>query len=400
MSVINDTWRFLVQRRLWPVAILLVAAAVAVPMLLAEEPAPPATAPVVAVKGDKSAVLATEPIVAPAADGDRSGRRQVLGSRKDPFKPAGHADPDADAEGRRAAADAPPTPARADRQGWRRDVRRRARPRRTPAPRSSRRPRSKKTYELNELTVRFGAERDTARRRASDVKRLQALPSSRRARADLPRRAQGQEDRGVPARLGRRRPGRRRVPPVPHHLRDHPHQGGRDGVLRRRPPRMAMVTEEASGAQYQLDVVKIRKTTTTTRQEGQGRQGARVVQVRPARSCAPGSPATGRCATATTSAPAGWRSSAKKAYKAVVAKAAKTARAALLGLRPSGRRAQSPAPPKLCGRAAAPDHRRGVAWPRPHLHRRGAARRASSSTWRRSTPTWRAASSATAAAGA
>ena len=31
MSVLNDTWRFLVQRRLWPVAILLIAAAAAVP---------------------------------------------------------------------------------------------------------------------------------------------------------------------------------------------------------------------------------------------------------------------------------------------------------------------------------------------------------------------------------
>ena len=87
MSVINDTWRFLVQRKLWPVAILLIAAAVAVPKLLAQEPPPPVPKPVVAVKGDKNAVLATEPIVAPAADGDRSGRRQVLGSRKDPFKP-------------------------------------------------------------------------------------------------------------------------------------------------------------------------------------------------------------------------------------------------------------------------------------------------------------------------
>ena len=48
MSVIKDTWRFLVQRKLWPVAILLIAAAVAVPKLLAQEP---------------------------AASGDRSGRR-------------------------------------------------------------------------------------------------------------------------------------------------------------------------------------------------------------------------------------------------------------------------------------------------------------------------------------
>ena len=40
VSILNDTWRFLVQRRLWPVAILLLAAAVAVPMLLSEDPAP------------------------------------------------------------------------------------------------------------------------------------------------------------------------------------------------------------------------------------------------------------------------------------------------------------------------------------------------------------------------
>ncbi len=40
MSVINDTWRFLVQRRLWPVAILLIAAAAAVPMLLRQDPRP------------------------------------------------------------------------------------------------------------------------------------------------------------------------------------------------------------------------------------------------------------------------------------------------------------------------------------------------------------------------
>ena len=87
MSIFKDIWSFLVLRKLWPVAILLIAAAVAVPKLLAEEPAPPVTEAAVAVKGDKNAVLATEPIVAPAADADRSGRRQVLGSRKDPFKP-------------------------------------------------------------------------------------------------------------------------------------------------------------------------------------------------------------------------------------------------------------------------------------------------------------------------
>ena len=77
MSVLNDTWRFLVQRRLWPVAILLIAAAAAVPMLLSQAAgARRRPSPTVAVKADKEAVLAADPIVAQAADGDRAGRRR------------------------------------------------------------------------------------------------------------------------------------------------------------------------------------------------------------------------------------------------------------------------------------------------------------------------------------
>ena len=100
MTVFNDTWRFLVQRKLWPVAILLVAAAVAVPMLLAKEPAAPAAPAVAAVKAEKS-TLATEPIVALASDGDRAGRRRVLGSREGPLQAQRDPDPDPDARVRR-----------------------------------------------------------------------------------------------------------------------------------------------------------------------------------------------------------------------------------------------------------------------------------------------------------
>src|SRR3954470_19172634 len=88
MTVFTDTWRFLVERRLWPVAILLIAAAVAVPLLLGKEPAEPA-GPVAAsaLKSDEGSPLASVPIVAPAGDADGSGRRHVLGSPKNPFKP-------------------------------------------------------------------------------------------------------------------------------------------------------------------------------------------------------------------------------------------------------------------------------------------------------------------------
>lgn len=85
MNLITDPLRQLVQRKLWPVALLLVAALVAVPMLLAKEPEAASVAPLSnAAEGDGmpatfvSAVEVTE-------DGTR---RRVLGAKKDPFEPA------------------------------------------------------------------------------------------------------------------------------------------------------------------------------------------------------------------------------------------------------------------------------------------------------------------------
>src|SRR5690349_22580206 len=91
MNLITDTWRGLIQRKLWPVALLLVGALVAVPLLLAKtpevEPAPPANAVAAAEEG----IPAT--FVTSAAD-EESGedttgkRRRTLGASKDPFEPA------------------------------------------------------------------------------------------------------------------------------------------------------------------------------------------------------------------------------------------------------------------------------------------------------------------------
>jgi hypothetical protein len=168
MNVITDALHFLVQRKLWPVALLLLAAAAAVPMLLSEDPAPaPAVA---AVKADES-TLATDPIVAPAAEADRAGRRHVLGSRKDPFKPnatptptptpaasttptAGQTDTAAGAPSHTSWT--PPTP----------DLTSPATPV-TPA----------KSYEDYELAVRFGLSETNPLPR-KNVKRREALPSS------------------------------------------------------------------------------------------------------------------------------------------------------------------------------------------------------------------------------
>jgi hypothetical protein len=88
MSMITDVWQQLVQRRLWPLAVLLVGALVAVPVVLSKDPAPepvPAS-PLPAVSASKDNATA-DPVVQLADEGALR-RRRVLGVRKDPFKPA------------------------------------------------------------------------------------------------------------------------------------------------------------------------------------------------------------------------------------------------------------------------------------------------------------------------
>jgi len=83
MSAVTNMWRQMVQRRLWPVAILLIAALAAVPLTLANEPAAAPAPPADAALGDDE--LAVVPIVAVAGASDRAERRRVLGAVKNPF---------------------------------------------------------------------------------------------------------------------------------------------------------------------------------------------------------------------------------------------------------------------------------------------------------------------------
>ena len=87
MNAVNTIWRQLVRSKLWPVALLLLAALVAIPMLLAREPATPEPMAPLAVNTEADDSIA-EPIVAKVTPEDRSRRRRVLGVRKDPFRPA------------------------------------------------------------------------------------------------------------------------------------------------------------------------------------------------------------------------------------------------------------------------------------------------------------------------
>jgi hypothetical protein len=177
-SAVTNLWRQFVQRRLWPVAILLVAALAAVPLALTEDPAAPAPPPAPVTTSDSVDELAAAPIVAPAET--QLKRRKVLGNPKNPFgvvddaasssasagdssdvtvqetgdgsqSGSGSGDSPSDGGSTTPVGTTPTTPTEPA----------------APAP-------APKKYALHELTVRFGGD-DGVKRQS--VKRLQALPS-------------------------------------------------------------------------------------------------------------------------------------------------------------------------------------------------------------------------------
>jgi len=327
MTFINDTWRFLVQRRLLPVVIVLIAAAAAVPMLLAKDPvATPAPSAGAAVKSKSSeSALTSQPIVALAGDGDRAGRRRVLGSRKNPFEPQatpaptpspdeGATAPDAGAPdtgknpsvgvspvptGGGGGAIVPPSITVPGQPG-------------VTAP-------EKKRYELFELTVRFGAsDSDPARQ---DVKRLEALPSAEEpvliylGVLDDKKTAVFLVDSGAVAQGdGTCRPSRNSCDTI--HLREGETEFfdvlGDDGSA-------------TGGQQYQLDLVKIRRKSTKSAKQAKrslakvSKAGKKILRAR----IAGDGPLRYRFDRRTGRL----HKLSKKSYRAAVAKAAKAARA-------------------------------------------------------------------------
>src|SRR3954447_24830321 len=90
MNVITDSFKGLVKRKLWPVALLLVGALVAVPLLLAKSPEPTVPSANAAGISKDEAMPATfvSAADAPAAADAAAKRRRTLGFEKDPFEPA------------------------------------------------------------------------------------------------------------------------------------------------------------------------------------------------------------------------------------------------------------------------------------------------------------------------
>jgi hypothetical protein len=177
MSAVTTLWRQLVQRRLWPVAILLVAALAAVPLALAKQPATQPQPPVAVADSGAKGELAQTPIVATAADGDRAKRRRVLGTRKNPFavvKPVQAATPSG------ANTDGTGAPSGSNTDG--------STPTGSSTPTTSTPgggtpttpttpPKKKKVYDLYDLTVRFGDSAASPLPK-STLKRLQPLPDA------------------------------------------------------------------------------------------------------------------------------------------------------------------------------------------------------------------------------
>jgi hypothetical protein len=177
MSPVQNVLRQLVQRRLWPVAILLVAALAAVPVMLAKDPEPAVAPPAPAVDATDGE-LATQSIVSLAEAGPSRKRREVLGKAKNPFRvekpktekseeqsktdPAATGDKSGSGSGGSdlivvapPGSDLPaaPTPTEPE----------------APAPK-------KKQYAPNELTIRFGGAESDPKRQS--LKRLEPLPSA------------------------------------------------------------------------------------------------------------------------------------------------------------------------------------------------------------------------------
>jgi hypothetical protein len=274
MSPVTNVWRQLVQRRLWPVAIVLIAGLAAVPLMLAEDPEPAVSPPPAQV--DTKSELATTPIVAPATPADRAKRRQVLGDAKNPFARVKQADPAGSASDSAGpvVVTSPTGGTPGDGGGTGSSGGGAVPSTGTPAPTTPATPApAPKKYELNELTVRFGSADDVKRQ---SVKRLQPLPS-----AELP----------VLIYMGVLKDGKTAV-----FLVDHGVTPIGDGECKPSPEECETIrlkvgeTEfldvaDDTGSvtqQYQLDLIKIHKSTTASasKANASSKAGTRLLKAR------------------------------------------------------------------------------------------------------------------------
>jgi hypothetical protein len=259
MNLITEPFRALVRKKLWPVALLLVAALVAVPFTMAKEPEAPVASAQPATKKEEG-MPAT--FVSVDEDGDVTERRRVLGVSKDPFAPA-ELDKKTKAalkkakakkaqeEGSKSGAGAEPDSKGGGASGGGGGT--------TTEPPVSDAPAPAKTYPLYSIKVRFGPV--DAAQKAKTVERLAVLPN-----ADAPVLVyRGVEEGGKIAVFeltgSVTAEGDGGCEPSPEDCQ----------VLRLREGETEFITVNDTGtetdAQYQLEVVKIHTSKTASKSE-------------------------------------------------------------------------------------------------------------------------------------
>ena len=277
MSAVTNMWRQLVQRRLWPVAILLIAALAAVPLTLAKEPDP--VEPPAAAAAATDDELAVTPIVTVADTDSAAKGRRVIGEAKNPFAepaPVAAESPTnrSDDAPRRETAQAPDNHVPTTGGGTTAPS--------SPAPASAPAPAPSVTttpepparqYAMHELTVRFGDASQGGRR---SLERLQPLPSA---------------ENPVLIYLGVLEDGKTAVFLVDHGVTAvgdgdcRPSEGECETIRMRvgETEFFDVVDENGNvGAQYQLDLLKIHKGTTASaaKATASSKAGARVLKAR------------------------------------------------------------------------------------------------------------------------
>ena len=256
MSALSTLWSQLVQRRLWPVAILLIAALAAVPMALAKQPDTAVPPEPVELSDDGDTALTAQPIVAHASVAEQTRHPRVLGKPKNPFalppKVTPSAAPKSSSVVNQSSSPTPPASSGGSpsSSGGGTPPSAATPPAAAPAP-------APRRYSLYDLTVRFG-DAATGSLQRSTLKRLQPLPSA--------------EDPAL-IYLGVMKDGKTAV-----FLLDHGVVATGDGNCEPAPDTCETIqmragdteffdVRDATGAvtaQYQLDLVKIHKTATTS----------------------------------------------------------------------------------------------------------------------------------------
>jgi hypothetical protein len=253
MNDIAAPFRQLVERRLWPLAVLLIAALVAIPMMLAKGGSTPAAPP--AAVGAASAQGETQPIVSLSEPGARDSVRKVLGSRKNPFRPAIKARKATKQEAATTAPQTAKTPGEGTTAGGAP-----ATPGTTPVapttPTVVAPVAPAKTYELYSLQVRFG---DSASEQLAgrSLKRLTALPSTESAALIYLGLLKDRKTAVFLVDGGATVQGDGRCRPSPDNCQTLEMKRGDTAFV-------DMPAEGGSTQQFQLDLVKIRTRKTTS----------------------------------------------------------------------------------------------------------------------------------------